>query len=474
MSPITLEPELDRKLSPDSKKALSVNRLRKWAKWATFDKKKVEELVRSLRAYNDSLDHLTTTIERVSMRRTLRTEYIATNEIDRLRMLQEATLMVGHEDIYRLASSKCFVQEVQRSEDICATLEATQLETIVQSDNSLPESLGSWRFDFDRLLYQGVAFMANHSRTVGIYKYSDGEHEPVVVDWSRCLDDSWRRKNPDAFHIRVANLARVLNRDLLPNGFRVLQCIGYLNASNTTVGYMFRPPKDAVPGKEPISLHDLLSQVQSSADIPELGDRFALAKAVASTIFEFHNINWLHKNIQPHNILFWPSIERSGEIDLQKPYLVGFDLSRSNQPGEPSEKPIGDQDEDLYRHPSYKGPNATGFRPAYDYYSLGVLLFEIAMWRLVNQTASRRANSTSSKDKRKASTSDPNFVHATVTSAGRDLGRFVGCRYRDAVLACISMEFDEVWDAAIPENRDLALQQAIQIRVVDAIEYCQA
>ena len=474
MPPITIEPELDRKLSPDSKKALSVNRLRKWAKWATFDKKKVEELVRSLRAYNDSLDHLTTTIERVSMRRTLRTQYVATNEIDRLRLLQEAALTVGHEDIYRLASSKCFVQEVQQSEDICATLQATQLKTIIKSDNSLPESLGSWRFDFDRLSYHGIAIMANHSRTVGTYNYNDGEHEAVVLDWSRCLDDSWRRRNPDAFHIRVANLARVLNRDLLPKGFRVLQCIGYLNASNTTMGYMFRPPKDAVPGKEPVSLHDLLSQVQSSTDIPELGDRFALAKAVASTIFEFHNINWLHKNIQPHNILFWPSTERNGEIDFQKPYLVGFDLSRSNQPGEPSEKPIGDKDEDLYRHPLYKGPNATGFKPAYDYYSLGVLLFEIAMWRLVNQTASRRTNSTSSKDKRKASTSDPDFVHATVTSAARDLGRFVGCRYRDAVLACISLEFDEVWDAANIENRDLTLQQAIQIRVVDAIEYCQA
>ena len=70
--------------------------------------------------------------------------------------------------------------------------------------------------------------------------------------------------------------------------------------------------------------------------------------------------------------------------------------------------------------------------------------------------------------------SDPDFVHATVTSAARDLGRFVGCRYRDAVLACISSEFDEVWDVASAENRDLALQQAIQARVVDAIEYCQA
>ena len=38
----------------------------------------------------------------------------------------------------------------------------------------------------------------------------------------------------------------------------------------------------------------------------------------------------------------------------------------------------------------------------------------------------------------------------------------------------ILTEFDEVWDAASTKNRNLTLQQAIQIRVVDAIEYCQA
>ena len=469
-----LEPELERKLSPESKRIFSATRLRKWAKWAAFDKKKVEELVKTLARYNDSLDHLTSSVEQSSMSRTLRTHFVAPNELTQLRLLQEAALLAGHDDIYRVALSKCFVQEVYQSEDVCATLEATQLNSIVKSDTSIPDALESWRLEFDRLLYDGVAIMANHTRTTGIYEYPDGRRDPVVVDWSRCRDDSWRRRNPDAFHIRVSNLARTLNRDLLPKGFCVLQCIGYMNGSNTTLGYMFRPPVDAVPGKDPISLHKLLSEVRSTSDIPELGDRFALAKAIASAVFEFHNINWLHKNIQPHNILFWPSKHCSGKIDLRKPYLVGFDLSRSNQPGEATEKPISDKEEDLYRHPSYKGPNATGFKPAYDYYSLGVLLFEIAMWHLVSQTSSRRANSTSSKDKRKPSTGDPDFVEMTVTNAAQDLGRYVGCRYRDAVLACIGLDFDEIWEELKAEDRDFALQQAVQSKVVDAIEYCQA
>lgn len=430
--------------------------------------------MKTLGRYNDSLDHLTTSIEQTSMRRTLRTHFIAPNDIEQLRLLQEATFMAGHEDIHRLATSKCFVQEVYQSEDICTGLEATQLHDIVKSDTSIPDSLNSWRFEFDRLSYDGVAIMSNHTRTTGVYSFFTGEKDPVMVDWSRCRDDSWRRRNPDAFHIRVANLARTLNRDLLPHGFCVLQCIGYLNASATTIGYMFRPPIDAMPGKEPVSLKQLLDKVHSPSDIPELGDRFAHARAVASTVFEFHNINWLHKNIQPHNILFWPSTHRSGKIDLRKPYLVGFDLSRSNKPGEATEKPVSDIEEDMYRHPSYKGPEATGFKPAYDYYSLGVLLFEIALWRLVSQTSSRRTNSSSSKDRRKPSTGDPDFVEATVTIAAQDLGRYVGNRYRDAVLACIGLEFDEVWEMAEAARRDLVLQQAVQSKVVDAIEYCQA
>ena len=166
----------------------------------------------------------------------------------------------------------------------------TQLETIIKSNDSLAESLGSCWFDFYRLTYHGDAILANHSQTSKTYNYDNGEHEAVIIDWRRCLDDSWRRLNSDAFRIRVANHARGLKNDLWPSDIRVLQCIGYLDVNNITVRYIFRQPDNAIPGKEPTSIHDPLKQVQNSADIPGSGGTLSLPKAVASTIFECYNI----------------------------------------------------------------------------------------------------------------------------------------------------------------------------------------
>lgn len=462
-----LEPDLPRRVSPGTRKTLeNYSRI---VKWATRDKKRLENLIQTLTKYNNDLDRLATTVEQASMRRRWRTQFMAPRQLEDLRTLQEAATLTGHDDLYREASSKAFVQEVYESEDVCAKLQSTQLQAITEPVTDVSESLDSWKLEFKRLHLEGVAIMAHNMRTLAEYAFETGKKDAILVDWSRCRDDSWRRHNPGAFQIRVCNLARVLNRDLLPKGFRVLQCIGYVHASSTTIGYIYRPPVEALPGQDPVSLHHILKKVNGPSDIPELGVRFELAKAIITTVFEFHNVGWLHKNIQPENILFWPRKDLGGELDLRKPYLVGFDLSRSNQPGEITEKPISSEGEDLYRHPSYKGPQATGFKPAYDYYSLSIVLFEIAMWRLVSKTSSKDG-----ADRRKASLADPDFVHRTVIGVTQDLGRYIGARYRDAVLATINLEFDDIWEAAEEDRRDLALQQAFQSKVVDAIDFCQA
>lgn len=420
------------------------------------------------------------------MRRTLRTQFIATDEIDQLKLLEETAIMVGHEDLEHVASTKRFVRQTYQSEELCATLEATKLQTQVEPATPDADKTRNWILDIGRLHYEGVAIMTDHSRTLGTYCYDDGEKEAALAVWSSCRDDSWRRHNPVAFRTRVSNLVKILNQDLLAKGFRVLRCIGYVQASSTKAGYLYQPPPEAVEGSEPISLYDILSKVETTADIPVLGDRFELAKAIVTTVFEFHNVGWMHKNIQPNNILFWHSKEVDGDVNIRKPYLVGFDLSRSNQPGEISEKPIPGDEDDLYRHPAYKGASAGVFKPSYDFYSLGILLFEIAMWRLVSKTQSQRSKSRKSSSsssapavgnsdgRRKSSIAEPNFIQTTVMALAQDLGRYVGAKYRDAVLACIQFEFDDVWDLAGADERNLKLQQAIQPKVVDAIDFCQA
>ena len=246
-----------------------------------------------------------------------------------------------------------------------------------------------------------------------------------------------------------------------------------LPIAKTRSGYAFSLPPDALPGQKPITLHQLLTRVKSGSEIPDLGERFELAKALVSTVFEIHNIGWMHKNIQPKNILFWSKPGTDDEPNVSKPYLMGFDISRPDQPGEMSEKPPIRPEDDLYRHPDYKGATPKSFQPSFDIYSLGVILFEIGLWRSVGPSSQRpRSASRSHSD-----TGDPLYIEKTVMSGPiMDLKRFTGIRYRDAVTACLNREFDAVWEGQGSDRQKqlkVYLGQ-VQTKVVDPIAYCSA
>ncbi|KAL8988350.1 MAG: hypothetical protein Q9169_008570, partial [Polycauliona sp. 2 TL-2023] len=254
----------------------------------------------------------------------------------------------------------------------------------------------------------------------------------------------------------------------------VLHCIGYLDQSSTVTGYAFKAPPGTTPGRKPTTLHQLLTNVSKSSDVPDLGDRFELAKALVSTVFEILNLGWLHKNIQPKNVLFWPK-PGCNELDYSKPYLVGFDISRPNQPGEVSEKPLADPDDDIYRHPLYRAHASHSFLPSFDMYSLGIMLFEIGMWRNVGYQGQRR----NSRPNLETHNSDPQFIEKMVMNGPvMDLKRHMGAKYRDAVMACLCQDFDAIWDQKkefeSPEARLQCFQTEVQMRVVDAIAVCNA
>ena len=237
--------------------------------------------------------------------------------------------------------------------------------------------------------------------------------------------------------------------------------------------------QSARPGQEPFTLYDLLKRVErpnQSKDLPDLGERFELANALATTVFNIHNIGWVHKNIQPKNILFWPKPEARDEPDLSKPYLMGFDISRPNAPGEASEKPLSHFEDDLYRHPHYKGMYARSFQPSFDVYSLGVVLYEIGMWRNVAYQRSSKSN-----DARRPSlpthNSDPQLIermveHGTVMA----MKQYTGAKYRDAVKSCLGRDFDMIWEQRAGDGRTQlqAFLEQFQNLVVDKLALCSA
>lgn len=253
-----------------------------------------------LSRWNYSLDQLTSRIDQDSSRRRMRTHF-STSDTVQLQQLQAAAKLLDHRDIQLMAAARMVIEQGILNEKPGfqdAGLPTPYLE-VKHVEGTAPSG---YRLEMSQLQWQGKPYATDQVRAMAQY----GE-KSVIVDWRCCQDDTWRQKNPTAFQRRTENLTRILNRDLSPLGLSVLHCIGYLNQSYNVTGYAFRLPECAPPGQAPLTLYDLLKRVErphQPKDIPDLGERFELAKALASTVFNIHNIGWVHKNVQPKNILF--------------------------------------------------------------------------------------------------------------------------------------------------------------------------
>ncbi|KAL8783987.1 MAG: hypothetical protein Q9213_004238 [Squamulea squamosa] len=450
-------------LSVKSPPKRSVIGLARTIKFVVRDKKKMQQLVKDLCYWNDSLNEMISGLEQASARRRMRVRF-STGDVDQLQQLQAAAALLQHRDLEEMASARTVIEKGYWKEESPKSQPETAPAPL---DATTP--ITDFRLEMNQLDWLGLPFMTDQTRALATYK-----GESIIVDWRLCRDDTWRRQNPKAFRQRTENLTKVLNSNLRALNVGVLHCVGYLDQSSTVTGYAFKSPSDAAPGQKLTTLHQLLTNVSKTSDVPDLGDRFELAKGLVSTVFEILNLGWLHKNIQPKNVLFWPKAD-SNEIDYSRPYLVGFDISRPNQPGEMSEKPLADGDDDIYRHPLYRGHNSHAFLPSYDTYSLGIMLFEIGIWRNVGYQGQRR----SSRPNLETHNSDPHFIEKVVMNGPvMDLKRHMGTRYRDAVMACLSREFDSIWDGGREfDNAEARLQHfqtEVQAKVVDAIAVCSA
>ena len=337
--------------------------------------------------------------------------------------------------------------------------EGNRKESSAEEGFKILRTDSQYHLEVDELTQMGNPYKTETTRATAVY-----QGEPVIVDWRSCSDDTWRKENPGAFRLRTETLTKVLNSDLRPLNLCVLHCVGYLDRSTNTSGYAFRLPPECTTGQKPQSLYQILSQSRKARDIADLGERFKLAKALVSTIFEIHNLGWMHKNLQPRNIIFWPKSGTNKEPNLGKPYIVGFDVARLNRPDEMSEKPMSKMEDDLYRHPEYKGENPKSFIPSYDFYSLGVILFEIGMWRTVASSS-------------RSDVFNPHLVEDVVMNGPvMDLKRFMGSRYRDAAVACLNKNLDAFWE---DETSDLVEQSRVYLgqvesQVLNPIAQCNA
>jgi serine/threonine protein kinase len=282
------------------------------------------------------------------------------------------------------------------------------------------------------------------------------------ADFSR----SWVKRTPEERAERIAALAKLLTRKK-PAHLRVLNCLGYLAPNHEGYGLIFSfPPnqENAIPETLLGHLNQSVAKhgVKRATNKPALEARCQLALALARSIAELHSIHWLHKALNSNNILFFSSPAQFGIPDLSKPFIVDFRFSRPD-----GLSPFTDLSRDHpfadYVHPQYleerkwyqgKRPtdtwtgmddrNVGRFRQLYDYYSLGIILLELAYWTPIK---------TILKDHK---TADPKEIPGILLKKYIPrLSGLIGRLYMEATKACIDGSINE-WDDSFlgPESDD--------------------
>jgi hypothetical protein len=194
---------------------------------------------------------------------------------------------------------------------------------------------------------------------------------------------------------------------------------------------------------------------------PPLGDRFILAYKLTSSIIEFHKVEWVHKSISPHNIAFFHLHGSKPHDWIRNPFIVGFNRSRPDDPKAFTTGPAAVKDQHKkYHHPLYLEHQR--FMPEFDYYSLGLVLLEIGLWKLLDDmTVSYKYSSWEELRQTLLLKRVPLLEHAMGTS------------YREAVDSCLnangvthhSSQLKSL-DPAIPSHLKLGHQ------VLEALSKC--
>ncbi|KAK3375264.1 prion-inhibition and propagation-domain-containing protein [Podospora didyma] len=235
-------------------------------------------------------------------------------------------------------------------------------------------------------------------RCEAILQLPDGARRKVWVEWKEYDPQKPGDISPpkDVIFERVQMLAALLNHTPKPEAFRTPHCLGFFDRAssggapdededslNMRLGLVFERPQDddlhtSLP---PVSLRELLQKDRK----PRVTDRIKLAHAISNCLLYLHAVNWLHKGLRSHNVVFFRTSR--GHVDYTKPYLSGFGISRPARSDEMTQGPDDDVENNLYRHPHAQSINPADrerFKRSFDIYSLGVVLAEIAHWKTVD------------------------------------------------------------------------------------------
>ena len=170
-----------------------------------------------------------------------------------------------------------------------------------------------------------------------------------------------------------------------------LRLLGFtVHPANSRCGLVYELPSSShVQGSQRPHLHPIRSLREAISATheheltqPALEDKFRLAYNVLLSVLGYFANGDSHRHVTPSNILLIGSNEQrqfpsasSNRPDIRSPYL-----SQSTQDFVSQGQHEDDFHAAIHRHPAHNRNNPATVVPAYDIYSLGLILLEIGLW----------------------------------------------------------------------------------------------
>ncbi|KAJ4209561.1 hypothetical protein NW759_013417 [Fusarium solani] len=229
------------------------------------------------------------------------------------------------------------------------------------------------------------------------FKYGTVAGQPVVMETYMYKEASDHSGEPQPQTLRQAQRITGLLCHPKRKEFHILPCAGFFRnrrAKELGLAFNLPPTFDSGDGGGVVTLIEMYKMHK----IVPLGHRVHLAWALTTAIEHFHRVGWVHKGIRSNNIAFIATSNispvqessdedeedshspRLGKFDLSNPLLFGFEYSRAGDEATYLEEDHS-QANNLYRIPERWGKPTARFEKSHDVYSLGVVLFEIALWK---------------------------------------------------------------------------------------------
>ena len=260
---------------------------------------------------------------------------------------------------------------------------------------------------------------------------------------------------------RLEALTGLLNSAEDRKNLHVLHCSGfYHDPIHYACGLIYDFPQCLNESEGELCVTTLRALIESDTQavhLPVLGDRFQLAHNLAVSVLEFHKVSWLQKGISSFNVVIFHS-EGELTMPLNRVYFMGFLNSRQNDDFAFTEGPGDHKD---YQHPEYLQHGKLRFKPEFDYYSLGVTLLELGMWRPLSVLTMGWHEPPSAFRKKLLERRVPR------------LGPSMGAVYQDVVRVCLSGDF-QVDFGGSESDMSNSLYLGFKRLVVDRLAVCAA